>query len=96
MSICAKCPAYYPTHTPDGEERMGVCRFEPPVVFRRFVKAKNPVDGSEVDMPVYDSAWPPTTDSKWCVRGRMLMELKDQIPRTSLTADLRTVRPIRR
>ena len=83
--ICAKCPAYLPTHTPDGGERMGICRFDPPRVYRRFVKMKNPVDGTEVETPVYDSAWPPVTDSHWCIRGRMLMELRDQTPKSYLS-----------
>lgn len=85
MSTCAKCPAYFPTHTPEGEERRGVCRLEPPRVYRRFVKFRDPVNGQDQEGQVYDSAWPPVMDSHWCVKGRVLMEQTAQIPKTFLT-----------
>ncbi len=86
MALCKSCPAYFPTHTPNGEERRGVCRLEPPRTYRRFVKAKNPETGEEADVPVYDSAWPPVLDSHWCVRGRILMEKTGCIEQTNLTS----------
>lgn len=89
MSTCAKCPAYLPTHTPEGEERRGVCRFDPPRVYRRLVSVQvepgNPLSERQ-EVSVYDSAWPPVMDSHWCVRGRVLMEGTGQVKQTFLTA----------
>ncbi len=86
MSTCAKCPAYLPTHTPEGGERMGVCRFDPPRVYRRFVSVREEGTTKETEHVVYDSAWPPVMDSHWCVRGRVLMEGTGQVKQTFLTA----------